>query len=151
MAIYCPRCERQYDVALFQFGRVVRCECGSTVVLGARGHVRSAGAEGRSATGAAWDQSAPGDATNLDECAGVPESEARAASRLLGRRADELCRKILSRDYPAIDIAIERGRLREFAETLFPDRMDLYEMIYESRFDRLLEQFREPEEGEDPR
>ncbi|GAF73622.1 unnamed protein product, partial [marine sediment metagenome] len=26
---------------------------------------------------------------------------------------------------------------------LFPSRMDLFEMIYESRFDRLWEQFRE--------
>ncbi len=31
MAIVCPRCGRQYDFTLFQFGRAVRCDCGATV------------------------------------------------------------------------------------------------------------------------
>jgi broad specificity phosphatase PhoE len=38
MALQCPRCRRQYDVTLFQFGNLVQCECGATVDL-ARGHV----------------------------------------------------------------------------------------------------------------
>ena len=38
MAIQCPRCHRQYDVALFQFHHVVRCDCGAVVDL-ERGHV----------------------------------------------------------------------------------------------------------------
>jgi len=38
MALQCPRCRRQYDVTLFQFGHQVRCECGATIDL-ARGHV----------------------------------------------------------------------------------------------------------------
>jgi len=60
----------------------------------------------------------------------------------LRQRADEVCRLILTEDFPDVDIAIARQRLREFAEAAFPDRMDLYDMIYESRFDRLAEQFR---------
>ncbi len=40
MAVQCPRCHRQYDVTLFQFGHVVRCECGARVDL-SRGHVAS--------------------------------------------------------------------------------------------------------------
>lgn len=31
MAVECPRCRRQYDVALFQFGRTIWCACGSRV------------------------------------------------------------------------------------------------------------------------
>jgi dsDNA-specific endonuclease/ATPase MutS2 len=31
MAILCPRCGRQYDVTLFQFGAVVDCDCGERV------------------------------------------------------------------------------------------------------------------------
>ena len=31
MAVECPRCRRQYDVALFQFGRTISCACGSRV------------------------------------------------------------------------------------------------------------------------
>lgn len=31
MAIPCPRCGRQYDVTLFQFGRTIHCTCGARV------------------------------------------------------------------------------------------------------------------------
>ena len=31
MAIECPRCGRQYDVTLFQFGAGVDCDCGERV------------------------------------------------------------------------------------------------------------------------
>lgn len=31
MAVICPRCRRQYDVTLFQFGRGVKCDCGAEV------------------------------------------------------------------------------------------------------------------------
>ena len=37
MALQCPRCCRQYDVTLFEYGNAVRCECGSVVDL-TRGH-----------------------------------------------------------------------------------------------------------------
>lgn len=33
MAIICPRCGREYDVTLFQFGRTIQCACGSRVGL----------------------------------------------------------------------------------------------------------------------
>lgn len=33
MAIRCPRCAREYDVTLFQFGRTVDCACGERVGL----------------------------------------------------------------------------------------------------------------------
>ena len=60
----------------------------------------------------------------------------------LRRRADAVCRLILTEDMPDVDIAIARARLREFAERRFPDRMTLFDMVYESRFDRLMDQFR---------
>ena len=75
-----------------------------------------------------------------------------AASRS-DRRADEIRRKadriavlIVSTDYPLVDIAIERSNLRDEAEELFPDRIEIYDQIYESRFDRLIEQWRADEE-----
>jgi len=34
MAIPCPRCGRQYDVTLFQFGHAVDCDCGERVEAG---------------------------------------------------------------------------------------------------------------------
>ena len=74
---------------------------------------------------------------------------ARRKMAELQRMAERVCVLILRDDYPAIDIEIERAKVRDRCEELFPDRMDLYEMIYESRFDRLWEQFRQGAE-EDP-
>ena len=80
----------------------------------------------------------------------MDEREASARERMdeLRRMADRVCVLILREDYPAIDIELEKARVRERCEALFPDRMDLYEMVYESRFRRLWEQFREPLEGD---
>jgi len=66
----------------------------------------------------------------------------------LRRRADEICRLILTEDYPDVDVAIAREQLRYYVEEHFADRMELYDMIYESRFDRLIEQFRCVHEAE---
>jgi hypothetical protein len=59
------------------------------------------------------------------------------------RMADHVCSLILISDYPEIDIEIEKSKVRERCEELYPNSMELYEMIYESRFNRLQEQFRE--------
>ena len=61
----------------------------------------------------------------------------------LQRAVSRVCVLILRDDYPAIDVEIAKEQVRNLAEELFPDRMDLYEMVYESRFRRLWEQWRE--------
>jgi hypothetical protein len=65
----------------------------------------------------------------------------------LQRMADRVCVLILSSDLPAIDIEIEMSKVRERCLELYPDREQLFEMVYESRFQRLWDQFRG--EGED--
>lgn len=45
MAIQCPRCRRQYDVTLFEYGRTLRCDCGERIDLHT-GHVRRTAAAG---------------------------------------------------------------------------------------------------------
>jgi hypothetical protein len=62
--------------------------------------------------------------------------------RDLQRMADRVCVLILSSDLPAVDIEIEKNKVRERCLELYPDREELYKMIYESRFQRLSEQFR---------
>jgi hypothetical protein len=57
-------------------------------------------------------------------------------------RASLICQMILDETYPAVDIEIARTRLKAYAAKLFPDKQELYEMIYEARFKRLWEQFR---------
>jgi hypothetical protein len=54
----------------------------------------------------------------------------------------EVCLLILDPDFPDVDVAIAREAAREEALLLFPDRAELWQMIYESRFDRLMAQFR---------
>ena len=73
-------------------------------------------------------------------------ADEREAARRLGRMADRGCLLILTEDYPRVDIEIERQEVREACERLFPHRLDLYEMVYEGRFNRLWRQFREPPE-----
>jgi len=60
---------------------------------------------------------------------------------LLQREADRIAVLILSTDLPEIDIVIQVEELRERCEELFPGRGELFEMIYASRFERLMEQF----------
>ncbi len=62
--------------------------------------------------------------------------------RELQRMADHVCSLILISDYPEIDIEIEKSKVRVRCEEWYPNSMELYEMIYESRFNRLQEQFR---------
>ena len=41
MAITCPKCGKEFDVTLFQFGNTVRCDCGDCVDISV-GHVQDA-------------------------------------------------------------------------------------------------------------
>jgi len=118
MAVICPGCGHQYDVTLFTFDRSVVCDCG-TVIRGPQHTIELASPR--------RDQDRPEEQSPLAE--------------ELKRKAQRICILILKSDFPRVDVAIERARLREWCEEVFPDRMDLYDMIYESRFDRLLEQF----------
>ncbi len=104
MALFCPRCERQYEARDLEPGGSFQCACG-----------------------------------------GVVRAGPRETMRRFARLADRLCRMILSSATSDLDIAVERSRLRTLALSLFPDRIDVYDMIYESRFDRLSEQFRAAE------
>lgn len=71
----------------------------------------------------------------------------REPMREVQRMADRVSMLILSSDLPAIDIEIEKNKVRERCLELYPDREELYEMIYESRFQRLWDQFRSEEEA----
>ena len=70
-------------------------------------------------------------------------NDPRTEMQELQRLADRVCVLILSTDLPAIDIEIEKSKVRERCLELFPDQEQLYDMIYESRFQRLWEQFAE--------
>jgi hypothetical protein len=90
-------------------------------------------------------QIAPGTAATGGE-ATPPDPEAVAreedAYRELQRAADRISFLIVATDYPRIDVEIERRNLRDLCRRLFPDKLGLFEIIYEARFRRLWDQFR---------
>ena len=116
MAIRCSYCNREYDVTLFEFDRSITCVCGKTVTFK---HEQI-----------------------TDEALLAQRSEDRKV-REIRTIADWIASLIVGSDYPLIDIEIEKQKLRERISELFPDKIDLYDLIYEPRFRRLKEQFRE--------
>ena len=61
--------------------------------------------------------------------------------RKMQRMVDYLCRKIENRSIDARTIDKAAQRIRSVAEENFPDKMELFDMIYVSRFNRLREQY----------
>ena len=120
MAIQCPKCGRQYDVTLFQFGNKVLCDCGELI-----------------------DRQDPMTIKMKDMPAQI-EKEKIEKEKIehFQRMADRVSFLIVASDYPEVDIEIEKSKVRRVCEELFPDKLWLYELIYEARFKRLWEQFR---------
>ena len=61
----------------------------------------------------------------------------------LKRGADQIASMILYSDLPWVDIAIQIEKLRDRCREIDPEHVDLFEHLYESRFQRLWEQWRE--------
>ena len=114
MAILCPDCGAEFDVTVFAFGATVKCDCGATVSA-----------------------LAPHRAT-----APVVRDDRRLTDEI-ARGADRVASLILYGDTPEVDIRIAIERLRDRAEELFPGRGWFFASVYESRFERLIEQWRE--------
>ena len=49
---------------------------------------------------------------------------------------------IFATDVPRVDVDIERANVRRRCQELFPDKMHVFDLVFESRFQRLWEQFR---------
>ncbi len=65
------------------------------------------------------------------------------AVRQLQRRADRICEMIISGEVAQVDIEIQQEALRQAVGVAFPDKQHLYDLVYESRFRRLWQQFRQ--------
>ena len=61
---------------------------------------------------------------------------------LLRQAADRIVDLILTTDLPEVDVAIQAIKARELCERLLPERLELFDMVYLSRFSRLWNQFR---------
>ena len=124
MAVRCSACKIEYDITLFEFGSKVKCDCGRIISLEHRetfdGLLKTAN----------------------KVMSKLPEYNLEEDSILeIKRMADKIAYLIVSADYPDIDIQIEKNKFAQISE-LFPDKIHLYDLIYEPRFTRLKEQFR---------
>jgi hypothetical protein len=115
LLVTCARCGASYARVLLDPSREGRCRCGAPL------DVR-------------------GSAPRFVDREALQAEETKL--RELSRAADRLAFLIVATDCPRVDIDIQRVELRRRCRTLFPDKMELFEMIYESRFKRLWEQFR---------
>jgi hypothetical protein len=115
MSFICPDCGKEYDATLFAFSRTVECDCG-----------RALSGEHR---------------MNVPRRHSPAQREARRLMRAFQREADEVAQATLIEDLPDIDLEIAINELRERCRELYPESLDLFEMIYESRFRRLREQW----------
>ncbi|MBI4343770.1 MAG: AAA family ATPase [Candidatus Omnitrophica bacterium] len=65
------------------------------------------------------------------------------AVRALQRQANRICEMIVIGDVPLVDIEIQQEALRQAVARAFPGKEALYQLLYESRFRRLWQQFRQ--------
>lgn len=67
---------------------------------------------------------------------------------ILKREADRIVQLILNSDLPWVDIAIQIENMRELCREIDPDNLEFFERIYDSRFQRLREQWRREENSQ---
>lgn len=66
-------------------------------------------------------------------------------AKVLKREADRITDLILYSDLPWVDIAIQIENMRDLCREIDPDNLEFFERIYDSRFQRLREQWRKEE------
>ncbi len=71
-----------------------------------------------------------------------PEREEADPAVALQRQADRVASMIVTSCYTDLECALAERELRMECLSLLPDRMELFDLIYTSRFRRLREQFR---------
>jgi len=124
MPIHCPQCGKQHDVVQFEGNRRVQCSCGfflDVMLL-----------------------------ETVDDFVRYFENEdERKKAQEIQKDAATICRMILNKHCQKVDIDIAKEKLEEKVLRLFPDKMVVYQMVYESRFNRLWEQFRVKNQGPD--
>ncbi|MDP3919985.1 MAG: hypothetical protein Q8R76_04165 [Candidatus Omnitrophota bacterium] len=124
MAIRCPKCGHAHDVTKFEGAAGVKCECGQALDLSL--------------------------IETIDDFLRFFESEdERKKAREIAHDADRICRMIIDGISPKVDIEIEQAKLRDKVRALFPAGVETYEMIYEARFKRLWDQFRDSDSTPD--
>lgn len=71
-----------------------------------------------------------------------PEADDQDPGVLLQRMADRVASMIVTSTCSDLECALAERELRMECLSLLPDRMELFDLVYTSRFRRLREQFR---------
>lgn len=117
MPLRCPQCGKQHDVLELEAVQNIICSCGRKLDLSLVASIE-------------------------DFLRYFENEEEREKALTIQEDAQNICRMILNDDCPEVDIEIEKRKLREKVENLFPEKLLAYQLIYESRFKRLWDQFR---------
>jgi hypothetical protein len=72
------------------------------------------------------------------------EHETLPLAENLKRESHRICSLILNSDLPWIDIAIQINEMREMCLEQAPEKAELFDAVYLSRFTRLWDQWRAP-------
>jgi len=121
MAVKCPKCRKEYDISLFESGKEIICVCGTRLGLEHEEIFKQI------------------EKIRRKYHLGIEEEKLVE----IRRAQDKIVVLILNSDYPKVDVEIEMAKFRDLIKKIFPEKVHLYEMIYEARFRRLWEQFRE--------
>jgi hypothetical protein len=151
MSLRCPKCGREFDVTLFQYGRAVRCPCGELLSSGDGHTVHADRAEGNEQSGS----SRTGGASGIDIDWEALEREIflsarlreedRARSERIRIEADRIAQSIANPEVPRVDVEIEIRNFRARVLAEFPEKSLLFETLYVSRFHRLWNHLRADE------
>jgi len=119
MPIRCPKCGQKYDVVRFGPERSLKCTCGNLLDISMY-------------------------ETFDDFLRYCENQEELQKAQEIQKDAGYICQMILNEESLPIDIEIAIKNLEEKVSRYFPDKMEVYRMIYEARFNRLWDQFRGP-------
>lgn len=117
MPFRCPQCGKEHDVLELEESQEIVCSCGRKLDLSLMSSIE-------------------------DFLRYFENEEEREKALEIQEDAQNICQMILNEDCPEVDIEIEKKKLLAKVESFFPDKVLTYKLIYESRFNRLWDQFR---------
>ncbi len=115
--IICPKCGFKHDVTEFEGLRRIKCRCGLKLDLSMMN-------------------------TAEDFLRYFESEDERKKALEIQEDAQRICQMILDENCHPADIEIAKEKLREKVSGYFPDKLETFRIIYESRFNRLWDQFR---------
>ncbi|MCG2712227.1 MAG: hypothetical protein L6416_07900 [Candidatus Omnitrophica bacterium] len=121
MAIKCPKCKKIYELSAFDAQESLFCVCGQSLGVEQEDVMKS-----------------------LNEiCTQYKLKLEEGKVVQIRKMADSIVSLIMNIDYSRDYVKIQKNKLRDLILEISPDKVHLYGLIYEPRFERLWKKFRE--------